>query len=199
MLYVIELVHWMHKQYHKLIYAEDILILNRASQDFSEISNNDKDKFSPYNFTDWDQLAKLYTIALPEGTVEVKRTETSRLAIFNNVRYGFAAAYNALVLDSNLKGKGLDIAKEIWPDSIVQKELDSQNEQKSNEENSTMSESFDTQQSSILVNENVMEKALLVTPALKLPKGKRKALIRYVSRSYVYILSFYYRYRFKCI
>ena len=86
-----------------------------------------------------------------------------------------AAAYNALVLDSNLKGKGMDIAKEIWPDSIIQNELDSLNEQQSEDENSSVSGSLDTQQSSLLDNENAMEKALLITPALKLPKGKRKA------------------------
>ena len=32
-----EIVDWMHNQYHKLIYAEDVLTINAANRDFSEI------------------------------------------------------------------------------------------------------------------------------------------------------------------
>ena len=32
-----ELVDWMHNQYHKLIYAEDVLTINAANRDFSDI------------------------------------------------------------------------------------------------------------------------------------------------------------------
>jgi len=97
------LVTWMTKQYHKLVYAEDILILNEANRDYDANSNK----------------PKMLCIALPKGIPEVKRFETSRKVIFDNVREGFAAAYDSLVLDPAMRGKGLEIAKEIWPDQIM--------------------------------------------------------------------------------
>jgi hypothetical protein len=40
-----------------------------------------------------------HPLIFPEGVPEVKRMETSREVIFDSVRQGFAAAYNALVVD----------------------------------------------------------------------------------------------------
>ncbi len=78
-----ELADWMHNQYHKLVYAEDVLRLNAANRDF------DEQRPGP----------KLFAVALPAGRKEVARMETSRAAIFESVRLGFAAAYDSLVLD----------------------------------------------------------------------------------------------------
>jgi len=97
------LVGWMTMQYHKLVYAEDMLILNDANRDLDSSIEG----------------PKIYCIALPKGCAEVKRLETRREVIFQNVRQGFAAAYDALVLDPVMKGKGMTIAMEIWPDSIL--------------------------------------------------------------------------------
>lgn len=98
-----DLVGYMHKQFHKLIYAEDILALNAANQRYIE------DDSSP----------RLFGIALPPGVPEVKRFETSRAVIFENVRLGFATAYDALVEDRSQAGRGYEVAKSIWPDSIL--------------------------------------------------------------------------------
>jgi hypothetical protein len=98
----------MHKQYHKLIYAEDILTLNAANRQYGD------NKMIP--------AGRLFGIALPPGVPEVKRFETSRAVIFDNVRMGFAAAYDALVEDRTLAGQGYEVAKTIWPDSILDEE-----------------------------------------------------------------------------
>jgi hypothetical protein len=71
----------MHKQFHKLIYAEDTLFLNQENQRYDDYI----DKVHP----------RVFTIALPPGVPEVKRFETSRQVIFENVRLGFAAAYGS--------------------------------------------------------------------------------------------------------
>jgi len=86
-----ELVDWMHRQYHKLVYAEDVLILNEANRDFDDVGEKE------------NKASSLFCVALPPGTPEVKRMETSREAIFNSVRYGFASAFNALVIDPALE------------------------------------------------------------------------------------------------
>ena len=98
-----ELVSWMHNQYHKLVYAEDILLLNEENKRYIENMNG----------------PNILGIALPKGIPEVKRFETSRYVIFNSVRQGFAAAYDSLVLEPKLRGKGWEVAMEIWPDSIM--------------------------------------------------------------------------------
>ena len=97
------MVSWMHNQYHKLVYAEDILILNEASRDMDSSSSK----------------PKLFCLALPKGIPEVKRLETSRSVIFNSVRQGFAAAYDNLVEDPTMRGRGWETACLIWPDSIL--------------------------------------------------------------------------------
>ena len=102
-----EIVEWMHQQQHKLIYAEDILLLNAENRRYSSEHGH-----SP----------RLFAIALPCGIPEVKRFETSRQVIFENVRMGFAAAYDAMVEDRSLQGKGYEVAKTIWPDSILLEE-----------------------------------------------------------------------------
>ena len=56
---------------HKLVYAEDMLFLNEANKKFDENSNE----------------PKVFTVALPEGTPEVKRFETSRKVIFEMFKY----------------------------------------------------------------------------------------------------------------
>eukprot|EP01038_Epipyxis_sp_PR26KG_P008189 gene8189-11078_t len=84
-----DLVDWMLNQYHKLVYAEDMLILNEA--------NRDMDDSEP----------------------EIGRMETSREKIFQSVRKGFAAAYDSLVIEESQKGRGWEVANEIWPDSIL--------------------------------------------------------------------------------
>lgn len=94
---------WMINQMHKLVYAEDILFLNEANRKFDETS----------------QEPKVYCVALPEGTPEVKRFETSRQVIFESVRSGFAAAYDALVEDPAQRGEGAEVAKTVYPDSIM--------------------------------------------------------------------------------
>lgn len=86
-----DLVSWMHKQYHKLVYAEDVLFLNDANRDFTEVGEESH------------KTSSLFCVALPPGTPEVKRMETSREAIFNSVRYGFASAFNALNIDPALE------------------------------------------------------------------------------------------------
>jgi hypothetical protein len=99
-----DLVSWMHNQYHKLVYAEDILLLNAFHNEINPI----------------DGGPKVVCIALPAGTVpEVKRFETSRAVIFNSVRQGFAAAFDVLTTDTNMVGKGWEVAKEVYPESIM--------------------------------------------------------------------------------
>jgi hypothetical protein len=48
-------VSWMHNQYHKLVYAEDVLVLNEANRDF---------------FT--GTAPKLFCLALPKGESEIR-------------------------------------------------------------------------------------------------------------------------------
>lgn len=64
--------------------------------------------------------AQLLCVALPNGTAEVGRMELSRPVIFNAVREGFAASYNVLVAhDPDRRGKGWEVARIVWPDSIL--------------------------------------------------------------------------------
>ena len=92
-------------RYHKLIYAEDVLILNDANRDFSDYAAQGAG--ATCGATAGATCgARLFAIALPAGSPEVKRMETSREAIFDSVRRGFAAAYDALVLDPEMKVHG---------------------------------------------------------------------------------------------
>ncbi|EED94788.1 predicted protein [Thalassiosira pseudonana CCMP1335] len=97
---------YMRKHLHKRRYAEDVIVLNEAGNDFDR-SYADTDK--PH----------LMPIAVPPGSPEVTRLETGREAIFEGVRRGFARAYDALVEDVDQRGKGVEVAKQVFPDDIL--------------------------------------------------------------------------------
>lgn len=99
-------VSWMLNQYHKLIYAEDILLLNEANKYGGQVNVDGKN-------------VSLFCVALPEGGIEVQRMETRQDVILENVRLGFAATFDHFQLDPLLKGKGYEEALKIWPDSVL--------------------------------------------------------------------------------
>ncbi len=90
------------KQLHKKLYAKNVLELNEAAID------------SPSS-----KLPPTLTIAIPESIEEVPRLEVGREAIFEGVRDGFARAYDTLVEDPTLRGKGYEAAKQYFPDEIL--------------------------------------------------------------------------------
>ncbi|KAL7540727.1 hypothetical protein ACHAXR_010333 [Thalassiosira sp. AJA248-18] len=96
----------MRKHLHKKVYAEQVIELNEGANDMSR----------PYSDT---SKPHLLPIAVPPGSAEVTRLETGREAIFEGVRRGFARCYDALVEDPDQRGKGAEIAKEIFPDDIL--------------------------------------------------------------------------------
>jgi len=59
------------------------------------------------------------TIALEPGSDEVSHLETTREGIFKGVRQGFARAYDALVEDPAMRGKGKEMAMVYFPDEIL--------------------------------------------------------------------------------
>lgn len=164
-----DMANWMTNQYHKLIYAEDVLILNEANRDYNPVRPGEP---------------RLFGIAKPAGRPEIGRLETSREAIFNGMRDGFAAAYDSLVLDPALRGRGFAVAQEIWPDSLlteVPKHLQS---------NSSTAPA--TAAPEIIVGSEVLpdipsppeaiEEALLNSEVSKLPFSKRAALVSALKR-----------------
>ena len=64
------------------------MILNEANRDYNPVRPGEP---------------RLFGIAKPAGRPEIGRLETSREAIFNGMRDGFAAAYDSLVLDPALR------------------------------------------------------------------------------------------------
>lgn len=102
------LVPWMTDMMHKLVYAEDILLLNAANKDTKCASDTVQAKGS-----------QLLSVALPTGVPETKRFETKREVIYESVREGFAAAYNTLVLDAAERGRGMEIAHQVYPDRVM--------------------------------------------------------------------------------
>eukprot|EP00531_Pseudo-nitzschia_arenysensis_P018085 CAMPEP_0116135554 /NCGR_PEP_ID=MMETSP0329-20121206/11249_1 /TAXON_ID=697910 /ORGANISM="Pseudo-nitzschia arenysensis, Strain B593" /LENGTH=574 /DNA_ID=CAMNT_0003630355 /DNA_START=161 /DNA_END=1885 /DNA_ORIENTATION=+ len=90
------------KQLHKRLYAKNVLELNEAA------------KLSPDS-----KLPPTLTIAIPATIPEVPRLEVGRKAIFEGVRDGFARAYDTLVEDPALRGKGYEMAKQYFPDEIL--------------------------------------------------------------------------------
>lgn len=100
---------WMNDMQHRLRYAEDMLVLNEANKETI------REAKGHYRYTTGQTYHSLFTIALPSTSSEVTRMETNRSVILLNMRDGFASAFDALVLDSSLKGKGMDIAFSIWP------------------------------------------------------------------------------------
>ena len=97
---------YMTKGLHKKRYAEDVIVLNEAAQDMTR-SYSDTEK--PH----------LLPIAVPGGSPEVKRLETGREPILQGVRRGFARAYDALVEDVEQRGKGMEVAMQIFPNDIL--------------------------------------------------------------------------------
>lgn len=91
---------------HKIMYARDILALNRYAR-------------SSRPFSDTNEPHVL-TVALPPGSPEVARLESDRTTIFNGFRLGFARAYDCLVLDPAEKGRGEQVAREYFPDEILE-------------------------------------------------------------------------------
>ena len=95
------------RQYlHKKVYAHSVLELNHEA----------------WNERDYMDTSKphLLTIAVPPGSPEVPRLETGREAIFEGVRRGFARAYDALVEDPTERGRGVIVAKQYFPDEILE-------------------------------------------------------------------------------
>eukprot|EP00529_Nitzschia_sp_RCC80_P009429 CAMPEP_0113452206 /NCGR_PEP_ID=MMETSP0014_2-20120614/6729_1 /TAXON_ID=2857 /ORGANISM="Nitzschia sp." /LENGTH=791 /DNA_ID=CAMNT_0000343575 /DNA_START=49 /DNA_END=2424 /DNA_ORIENTATION=+ /assembly_acc=CAM_ASM_000159 len=100
------------EQFHHVKYAESILDLNaRARPPFQSQSKNN-------NVDDGDGHYTM-TIALDADAEEVSQLETSREAIFEGVRLGFARAYDALVDDPSRRGNGYDVAVRCFPDEIL--------------------------------------------------------------------------------
>ena len=95
----------MRRQEHKKVYAEDVIVLNEAATS----ERNYRDTSSPH----------LLPIALPPGSPEITRLETDRKTILEGVRRGFARAYDALVEDPKERGRGVIVAKECFPDVIL--------------------------------------------------------------------------------
>lgn len=96
----------MRSHMHKKLYAEEILTLNEYAKD--EVADH-RDTSKPH----------LLTIALPPDAKEVTKLETDREAIFHGMRTGFARGYDALVDDPMKRGRGMEVAKEVFPDEIL--------------------------------------------------------------------------------
>lgn len=92
------------EQRHQRVYANTILELNkRANSPPPSDSNEDQ----------------TMTIALEPGSEDVSHLETTREGIFKGVRQGFARAYDALVEDPAMRGKGKEMALLYFPDEIL--------------------------------------------------------------------------------
>lgn len=97
---------YMRKGLHKKRYAEDVIVLNEAARDMNR----------PYSET---EKPHLLPIAVPPGSPAVTRLETGREPILQGVRRGFARAYDALVDDVEQRGKGMEMAMQMFPDDIL--------------------------------------------------------------------------------
>ena len=95
----------MKQQLHKKLYGEDVLRLN-------------KEAYSERHYLDTSE-PHLLTVAAPPGSPEVSRLETDRKAIFEGIRRGFARAYDCLVEVPAERGRGTIVAKEFFPDEIL--------------------------------------------------------------------------------
>lgn len=95
----------LKSQLHKRQYAKTILELNEEA--YSQRDPHDTSK--PHALT----------IALPPGSKEVSRLENDRKAIFEGVRRGFARAFDALVEDPAERGRGHIVARQYFPDEIL--------------------------------------------------------------------------------
>lgn len=90
---------YMRTHQQKKLYAELVLELNEATRGEGNKS--------------------MMAIAVPAGSPEITRLETRREAIFDGVRRGFARAYDALVEDPKERGRGMEVAKQVLPDEIL--------------------------------------------------------------------------------
>ena len=113
-----KIYQYMRKQYHRRVYAEDVLFLNEKALD---MDRDVADTSSPH----------IVTVALPPGSDEITRLETERRAIFEGVRRGFARAYDTLVEDTSERGRGDIVSKIYFPEEILDydpNEIDSTDE-----------------------------------------------------------------------
>jgi len=97
---------YMRSHRHKKQYAEDVITLNEAAKDYDR---DHLDKSAPH----------LMPIAIAPGFPEISRLETRREEIFEGVRRGFARTYDAFVEDPNERGRGYEVAKQYFPDEIL--------------------------------------------------------------------------------
>jgi hypothetical protein len=103
---------YLKQHLHKKRYGEDVLRLN----EYADSTRDYRDTTEPH----------VLTLALPPGSEEVTKLETARHEIFEGLRRGFARAYDALVEDPSERGRGAEVAKECFPDEIL--EYDPKNE-----------------------------------------------------------------------
>ncbi|GMH83696.1 hypothetical protein TL16_g09687 [Triparma laevis f. inornata] len=94
---------YVKRQRHKRIYAEDVILLNKKNKEVERFEGE----------------ASILTVALAKGEKEIGRSEIGREEIFNGVRKGFAAAYDALVFEEEEVGKGWEVACRVFPDEIL--------------------------------------------------------------------------------
>ena len=114
------LLEWMQKQINLLVLAEDMLILNEASECRCDNITASVASVSSSNVTEDDGPgAAIYSIALPDGATGVRRLELSQHKLFNGVRDGYAAAYDVMS-DS---GNGTLRARVLWPDTLLHSNL----------------------------------------------------------------------------
>lgn len=94
---------YMRSAQHKKVYAKQVIELNEACKDDGS----------------QDRVARIMAIAVAPGSPEVTRLEARRSAIFDGVRRGFARAYDCLVEDPNERGRGAIVARQVFPDEIL--------------------------------------------------------------------------------
>jgi len=110
----------LRNQLHKKLYAKNVLELNDAAREGSEESSPSTSKStSTSTSTSKSKLPPTLTVAIPSHIAEVPRLEVGRPEIFEGVRDGFARAYDALVEDPSQRGRGYEVAKQYFPDEIL--------------------------------------------------------------------------------
>ena len=102
-----EAYKYMKSNFHKKLYAKQVLELNEGARDMDR----------PYTDT---SRPHLLPIAVKPGSPEVSKLETGREAIFEGVRRGFARCYDSLVEDPEQRGRGMDVARQVFPDQILE-------------------------------------------------------------------------------
>jgi predicted acylesterase/phospholipase RssA len=107
---------------HKYLYAADILRLNAyAVQPPAPQLATSASAVTAAAGTDAanDGPPYVMTIAVPPQSPEVSRLEVRRRTIFEGMRRGFARAYDCLVDDPELRGRGAQVAEWYFPDEIL--------------------------------------------------------------------------------